>query len=445
MPPKRAVPAPPATPAKPNAAAAARELAQAAAGSGVMGAAPAASNLDGLVLTPAFGEFPDVEPDAVFVVPFVLHNTGTRLKSVRFTPPKSSVFRLLGMPQSIAPGMKVTMEVEFCSKTPKDFHDVFVVRTEEGQLPVPLHAWFPSPHISFERVVDLGKVSAQHPNEPKRIRLTNSGKRDGTFSLTVDAGAQGLSVTPPSGVVPAGQDREILLHFFAQEIGQFRSSIQVEVEGQPKQRMDVVAEVVEARMVLVSPDSLEPLTKLQFGKVFFGQSKSARALLKNHGQHEMSFAVRPPEQQANDVRSVDVYASGGAPPQAFPIEARPSEGRIPAGGSCEIKFTFCPVVAEAARGWEHQRQGQQKAREWDSLFAIEIVESEQRIDLQVIGRAVDSDVSLSQTLFHFPDTAVNENSDIMFSFVNENAELPITFAFSRIAHLRASRDISPRR
>lgn len=411
--------------------------------------APATSQLDGLVLTPAVGEFPDVEPDAVFVVPFVLHNTGTRLKSVRFTPPRSTVFRLLGMPQSIAPGMKVTMEVEFCSKSAKDFHDAFVVRTEEGQLAVPLHAWFPSPHITFDRVVDLGKVSAQHPTEPRRIKLVNSGKRDGHFQLTLLQGAtQGLSVTPPSGVVPAGQEKEILVHFFAQEIGQFRSSVQVEVEGLPKQRMDVVAEVVEAKMVLLHADSMEPLTCMDFGRVFFGKSKATRAVLKNHGQHEMSFAVRPPEQTGADHhhRGDTVVSGGGgggggagggggvAGGNQYPIQAHPSEGRIPAGGSCELKFTFSPVVSEAAQGWDHQRQGQQRTAKWDSVFSIEVVESEQRIDLQVIGMAMDSDVSVSQTLFAFPDTAVNESSDVSFAIVNENSELPITYAFSRIAH-----------
>jgi hypothetical protein len=391
-----------------------------------------------LRVTPTVGEFSDVEPGMVFVIPFTIHNLSNRIKRVRFHPPKTSVFRLINTQQSIAPGMKQVIEVEFSSKEARDFHDNLVVRTDEGEITIPLHAWFPAPNLKFDPVVDLGTISSQQ--EPRRFKISNIGKKDGVFKFVVDPALQGLSLSPNSGLIAAGQDLDIALHFFRNEIGgfrgveigSFRGVVDVQVEGQPTRRLEVIAEVIESRVSLLDPLTQEPISRLQFGKLFFGQTKQLKAVLRNFCQHNVNFNVRPPEDPAG--QNDDDSQHGG-----MPLDCKPTEGRVAAGESCELIFTFNPVMRESARGWEHSmKRGDELAREWDSIFSIETVETEQRLDLQLLGKALPTEVRLSETAFHFPTCAVNDHVDILFSFTNESSELPVTFKLSRVAHFRCS-------
>jgi hypothetical protein len=383
-----------------------------------------------LRVTPTVGEFSDVEPGMVFVIPFTIHNTSTRIKRVRFHPPKTTAFRLINTQQSIAPGMKQVVEVEFSSKEVKDYHDNLVVRTDEGEIVIPLHAWFPAPNLKFDPVVDLGTVSSQQ--EPKKFKITNIGKKDGVFKFIVDPASTGLSLTPSSGLIGAGQELEVGVHYFPTDVGVFRGVVQIHVEGQAPRRLEVVAEVVESRVSLLDPLTLEPISRVQFGKLFFGQAKQVAVLLKNYCQHNVNFNVRPPEDPA---ASNDDDSQHGS----LPLDCKPTEGRISAGESCILTFSFNPVMRETARGWEHSmKHGDELAREWDSTFTIETVETEQRLDLQLLGKALPTEVRLSESAFHFPPCAVNDHVDILFSFTNESSELPITFALSRVAHFRCS-------
>lgn len=383
-------------------------------------------------VTPAVGEFSDVEPGMVFVIPFTIHNVSNKVKRVRFAPPKTSAFRLINTQQSIAPGMKQNIEVEFSSKEIKEYHDTLVVRTEGGEITIPLHAWFPAPNLVFDPVVDLGRVSSQHPVESKKLRIRNIGKKDGVFKFVVEPHLTGLSITPQHGVVAAGHEIEASVHYFATDVGLFRGVVNLQVEGQPVRRVEVLADVVESRVAVLDPHSMEPTSRLSFGKLFFGQRKQAQILLRNYGQHTCSFTVRPPEDLGNAADEESQHL-------ALPMECTPTEGRIGGNESCLVTFSFAPVMIESQRGWEHSSvSNDDLAREWDVPFCVEIVETEQKLDVQLFGKALPTQVRLSESSFRFPDCPVNDHCDVLFSFTNESSELPVAFALSRVAHFRCS-------
>ena len=383
----------------------------------------------GIRITPTVGEFSDVEPGMVFVIPFVIHNVSNRVSRVRFTPPKTSAFRVIHSQQSIAPGMKQVIEVEFSSKEVRDYHDVLVVRTEEGEIPIPLHAWFPAPNLKFEPVIDLGRVSAQHPVEARKFRMVNVGKKDGQFKFIVDGQMQGLSLTPQSGLIAAGAEMDVSIHYFAAEPGKYSGVVTVSIEGHAPRRLEVVAEVVESRVTLVNPLTGEALSRLNFGKVFFGQNRQVQALLRNSGQHPVSFTVRSPD-DATSAAWDDESHQG-----AMPIECKPTEARLKGNEERMLTFTFAPARITSQRGWENtNHKADDLVKEWELPFVIEIVETEQQIPVTLVAKAVPSEVKLTETCFNFPNVAVNDHASILFAFTNESSELPVTFSLSRAAH-----------
>lgn len=390
------------------------------------------STVSSIKVTPTVGEFSDVEPGMIFVIPFTIHNVSNSVKRVRFGPPKTSYFRLINTQQSIAPGMKQVVEVEFTSKEVKEVHDSLTIRTEEGEVLIPLHAWFPAPNIVCDPVIELGKVSMQHPVESKSFRMKNIGKRDGVFKFVEDVPLQGLSIVPQSGIVPAGKALDVLVHYFPAETGVFRGSVALQIEGQQPRLIEATADVVESRVSVLDPTTKESLSRISFGKLYFGQTKETNIVVQNFSEHTVSFTIRPLEDHG-----AAADADDAASRIQLPIECVPREGRISGNGSCVVSVKFSPEMVEAKRGWEHSYVSvDDLARSWDLPFVIEVVETEQRIDLQIAGKATPTLVSLSESHFRFPDCAVNDHSDFLFSFVNDNPELPCTFALSRAAHFR---------
>ena len=382
-------------------------------------------------VTPTVGEFSDVEPGMIFVIPFTIHNVSTSVRRVRFGPPKTNAFRLINTQQSIAPGMKQVVEVEFSSKEVKEVHDTLVIKTEEGEVVIPLHAWFPAPNVVCDPVIELGRVSMQHPVESKRFQMKNIGKRDGVFKFTEEVPMAGLSLVPPSGLVPAGKHLDVLVHYFPAETGQFRGTVALNVEGHAPRLIEVMAEVTESRVVVTSASTNEPLSRVSFGKVFFGQSKETGIVLRNFSEHTVSFTLRPLEETpASDNEEA-------ATKNLLPIHCSPREGRILANGTAPVTIKFAPELSEAKRGWEHSSgAAEDLAKTWDIPFVVEIVETEQQINLGIAGKATPIRVSLSSSSFRFPDCSVNDHCDIVFTFSNDNPELPVTFSFSRIAHFK---------
>eukprot|EP00759_Apiculatamorpha_spiralis_P010205 PhF_6_TR17060/c1_g1_i1/m.26073 len=388
-------------------------------------------------VTPAVAEFNDVETSLTFVIPFTIQNLSTVAKNVRFILPKTPVFKIINTPQVIAPGLKHTVELEFMTKAANDYHDVWSVITDDGRVDIPLHAVFPCPNLQVESLIDLGKVMVMHNVQPpKNVTVRNVGKKDGTFRVSYDSGL-GLTVTPTSGVVKAGSSMDLKLDYFGSEVGVFRSMITLELDDNVTRRIDVTAEVIDARVSAVHPLTSEVITAVSFGTVFFGQKKQESVILVNNSPNVVSFTVHAPEDAENGNGDDESEAN------AIPIECSLTEGRIPAYGKRELMFTFQPVMAEIARGWGHQsRSGDELSRRWDPVFTVEIVETEQKIELQLVGKAFATEVSLSQSAFRFGTTPVNTHLEIMFQVQNDSTELPLLYSINRVAHFYATPSVA---
>eukprot|EP01063_Lacrimia_lanifica_P021383 TRINITY_DN2869_c0_g2_i1.p1 TRINITY_DN2869_c0_g2~~TRINITY_DN2869_c0_g2_i1.p1 ORF type:complete len:2912 (+),score=1278.25 TRINITY_DN2869_c0_g2_i1:97-8832(+) len=387
-----------------------------------------------LRVEPSIGEYSDIGVDLVYVIRFRVHNTSTTVQRVRFKPPENNAFKLVTHPQSIAPGLHQDIELEFCTKDHKDYSDSFSVVTDEGALEVPLHAWFPRPSLLFADEIDLGVMPVQH-NASRTLTITNAGKSPGQFTFKSEGMASGLAVAPSSGTVLPGKPKEVQVNYFASEVGVFVSVVQVVLKDQSTRQLKVTARVVDSKVDLTTIDNV-PLTSagLDFGTVFYGQKKCVEVLVVNNSPFSTSFTIHPPEQ--GEEAGEDASRPGTPPPP--PIESSPADGRVQKSQSQVVKFWFQPLLREGKTGFQSELR-KPEPQTWRQTFGVEIAETEQKMDLVIAGRAVHTDVELSQYKFNFPDTLVNDHLDMIVTATN-SSELPVDVVFSKVAqfHIRPS-------
>ncbi|KAJ9446795.1 hypothetical protein DIPPA_05915 [Diplonema papillatum] len=406
---------------------------------------PAGDAARSVRVTPEAGEFSDVRVDLIYVIRFTIFNRSQRVQRVRFRPPKGACFKLITLPQSVAPGLQQEIEIEFCTKEPRDCEDSFSVLSDDGTIHIPLRAWFPRPCIVFDGEIDLGEVPVQH-NASKPLTLTNTGKSPGNFQFKQEGMAQGLTVAPGGGTVEPGQKREVQVNYFGGEPGLFVSVLPVALGEQPAKNLKVIAKVVESRVELFTgPNGDVPVTSaIDFGTVYFGERKTVEVVLKNSAPFSTSFTVHSPEESSTDPDPDDEaqHSSASAPP---PIEASPVDGRIQKSHTASISFCFQPVYREGKTGFATKKK-KPDPTSWCQTFGIEIVEIEQKLDLVLSGRAVYADVELAQNTVAFGETPVNTCVDVPVVLTN-NAELPVVVKASKVAHFAlvsaATRKCSP--
>lgn len=381
-------------------------------------------------VSPLVGEFSDVECGKLFVIPFTVRNVSSKMCRIRCVPPESKCFRLLSTQQTIAPGMKQAIELEFSSNTPGEVHDRLVIRCDEGDIVIPVHAWFPTPNIQFAPVVDFGQVTVNHPVESKKLKLKNTGRKDGVFKFVLEGAACGASINPMASIVPAGRETEVLVHLFPTVAGPVRCAYSLQVEGQTSGRtLSVRAEAMEARVVVVRPGTNQTVNQVDFGRLYYGQKREIQLQIQNQGQNAVSFNITPPKL----TEAVDMDQ-----PDEYPIQVFPREGRLARNGSATLTFTFAPQMLEQRQGWANAEVNEKSLRrEWDresGRFSIDLLEIEQSIELAMMGVAVPTIVRASEKLCRFGECPANEFVDIPVFLENLNSDLPVFFELNRVAH-----------
>ena len=92
-------------------------------------------------------------------------------------------------------------------------------------------------------------------------------------------------------------------------------------------------------------------------------------------------------------------------------------------------FSYAPIFKEKVRGFKSkEKRPNEESEETKEDMAVEIVETEQRIDVSVTGKALKPFVTISEKIFRFGECKVYEHNDVMFTIKNESDELPIEFS-----------------
>ena len=181
-----------------------------------------------------------------------------------------------------------------------------------------------------------------------------------------------------------------------------------QIEGQGSRRLDVTCKVVESRVDVIGMD-VSPgvsISAIDFGTCYFGQTRTQRVKLTNQSPFLVSWHMNSPDMS-------DALDDEGE--ETLPIACVPGEGRLGAYGSSVLEFQFSPVFREKRKGFARTaKKAAELSGVWKNTYVVDILETEQKLELMLSGKAVQPDVAFSETVFKFGECDVNDHRDIIF-------------------------------
>lgn len=378
-------------------------------------------------------QFLHVVPDSIFfrdinkndkdIVELWIQNVGKKPVPMRLSVPKDSPFILSSclIPMT-APGLEVKIEISYTAKTDSPVESELVIATDECSIAVPIKAFPPCPRILSDKShIELGNVGIKS-NFKFSFSLSNIGVEQGTFKLS--SKEESLKIIPDEGPIFPGKSAEITCYFNPTKEGACKFEIDVEGIGAYEKcpPIEITATAVLHSLALLIDD--KDVNELDFETIYFGQKRIISTTITNRGPFKQSFVVLPPR----DSIETSTIPSGSSSSKNSVFTAVPSEGLLNPYCSTIVRFIFNPPLY------------QYEEEDHDYLFnqnaTIEVVETGQKLDFQLMGKAVHHLVSLSSMDFTFDKTPLKQRSTLTLTLNNLSHFLPTHFDIKPIAHFR---------
>lgn len=347
-------------------------------------------------------------------------NTGNEPIKIRFTLPIKSPFKLLkeGL-FNIPAGLEVIEKVKYnCNEFGK-IEDAITIETSTGPINVPIIAYPPAPRILVDKnKIEIPNVS-MNSERTFQFKITNSGVVDVNFSLKFDEPS--IQLTPSNGTIGTADTLTIHGMFKPTTVGTFNTSIQIECEDimEPPKPIQFKANSINNSLQFTFNE--QPVKLLDFKTAYFGQKRVLTTTLINDTQQRKSFIILPP-QDSSFAKTLSAKSIVFIP--------EPSEGSIDPYGQLPISFTFAP------RSNEIDSDQDDFETEFTHYSAIEVVETSQRIDFQLTGRAYHHRISVPVVDLVFGDQLTNSKTVQSIDINNHSQYLPTTFEIREIANYR---------
>lgn len=404
--------------------------------------------------------FRDIQPEQTYEMSICVRNLSSHVRRIRFTPPKTSrfsaKFETLG---ALAVGLATNIEVSFETDTSGDYHDQIRIHSEGYEYVLLLHALSSQPDILYDPFVNLGFTTINRPATGS-VLFRNEGKISGEVALKYDKQSiSELTIVPETFTLHPNSELPVALSFKSREVSTFRCVIDVEIEGSDSTRhIDINANCVDQQMALVA-GSLEPVgeaemgqshmviaTSLEFRTMYHGQRKEIQAYLVNVGPFPVRYQVKFVQGSEEEAES-ETYLL--MTPQELAnqsikriIDASPLQGEVSAFSQLPITFICNSKKRESNKGWQHNlldphsqaNASMESSTDYFYTALFVFAELEQRLTVQMQARAVLPSVKISDTSIHFHECPLKEQRDYLLKLENLNEELPIDFAFSKVAN-----------
>ncbi len=173
-----------------------------------------------------------------------------------------------------------------------------------------------------------------------------------------------------------------------------------------------------------------PIDTIPLGSLFIGQDRVFRALLYNNNPLTSSFAIKLIDQSKGDEP-----ADGGAADDEIPCEVTciPSEGTLEPFAQMELEFKFSPRNPPIVTGFKSQLKTPPSSRKLNLVAQVELTDTGSIINCPVVAVAVEPKLFIAHPSFEFDECQVYERADIVTQLQNKSEDLPVHFAFSKLA------------
>ena len=384
-----------------------------------------------LRVLPSSLRFNSIEPGVLYVMTFSIKNATKNAHRVRISPPRTSFFALNYIPAGVlAPGLEVRAEIECqipLSSREVKFTDTIVVTMGTYRVEVPLVAGKAGPDIVFDPVLNFGLIVESVPLT-KKVIFSNRGKECGTVSIALPEFSY-FRATPYTFEIYPKSEQIVQFRAECSVLGPLREIATVSIEGLPNTlTIDLSAQVLVQKVTVVSTKNTGILENLDFGYIFYGDSRDTDAILVNNGPTQLAYTITF---DGEDLQS-------NAPKSERCVTVIPSEGLLRPYSQLPIVIKYHPKVAAPPKGFT---SGFLKDNREPMVVAakpiIDIPETGQRIELNVSGAACLPNYTLSPSLLHFGQCAVYERRDILVTFTNLS-KVSMNLEFNEVAHFKIS-------
>lgn len=271
-----------------------------------------------------------------------VRNDTAAVRRVRILPPATSPFAIEYQEEGalISPGITTKVKVIFKSSDLVASYDTVRVVTGDSsseQLDVPLSAFPPGPEIEFNKLVNLGVVIT-NATARKTFALRNMGEIPGKFTIESAKDDQLLFDKTEGQLAPKGEMGDmtnVSLEITATEAGEFRAVYKVKLDtvvGERVEILTVVGTVLEPSLTQTIPGQ-GPLDKVNFGDLYFGQTRVVRSHLVNNSPLATPFVIT--------ISSNEDMDDLNGEPDPY-VSVFPAEGKLEPYTQIQISYVFQP-------------------------------------------------------------------------------------------------------
>lgn len=381
--------------------------------------------------------FESIEPGVLYVMSFAVRNATKSAHRIRIRAPKSGFFALNYIPAGvIAPGIEIRAEIECqlpAGGTENRFLDSITIAMGQHTLDIPLHATKPSALINYNPLCNLGYVAEGQPVSVT-VPLENKGHLASAVAFSLPENTK-IKIHPLKLDLPPGGKGSITVSFEGKDLGPWREFVKIHSTNTMEPGLlDVTVQVVDQKLSLLAANNGGILENVDFGALFYGQSKIVDALLVNTGPQQLSFAVSYDDSSPQP--------EDGAAPLIPPLEKlmviSPSQGVIKPFSQVPVKIKFNPQLPSPLKGFASRFvQEAQEIKFATRRAMIDCSEVGQRLNLNMSGNASSPSVAVTPTMLRFGACSVNDRRDILISVTNRGPSRT-SFSFSHPTHFKVS-------
>lgn len=214
-----------------------------------------------------------------------------------------------------------------------------------------------------------------------------------------------------------GAKQMVRISYDPKETGVRAETIQVFVSGGSSKygTIDVVAEVVHPKLTLLGANREGILDSVDFGSIFFGESKTITGILVNNGPKSMSYSVSyaDEDQKGSILQSQIQIQTNDAESLVKSLSIAPKENTIKPYSEVTVNIIFTPKAEKQIYGFEKQFiQDVKEAKLIYRKVFIDCPEIDQRIFLTLQGAANVPLVTVSPAVMRFGVCPVYDRRDI---------------------------------
>lgn len=392
-----------------------------------------------MVVEPSKLQFEFVQPGILYVMTISIRNISQTAQRIRMRAPKSGYFALNYIPSGVvSPGLDIRAQVE--CQVPEgspelQYLDSIVVSMGENSVEIPIIATKKIAQIEFESLLDFGFI-AKGQKVSRNVMFSNSGAVPGSLKFNSSAY---LSFLPPRVILNPGEKQSVNIILEGVDVGVFREVVDVIVDGAlAKSLLDVNAHCVPQALSLLKANAGGIIEEIEFGSLFYGETKSVKALVVNSGPQQLSFSVtcsdddiRMPSRGKTPSTDEDTGGTGKKM-----LNFTPGEGVIKPFSQIPVVISLSPEIPVPATGFRQEYLSSLKeSLSLSKRAVLECIETGQRMQVGVSASVSLADISVTPSVIKFGSCSVNDRRDVLIELGN-NSVGAVPFSFSSHAQFR---------